>query len=224
MTGRIEQICAVLSRAHVFADIGCDHGYCTRYMLENALCDRAYISDISALSLEKAKTLLHREVAAGTCIPVVADGLDGIPEPCDLVLIAGMGGEEIISILRRRTLPERFVLQPMKNSEKVRRFLVESGAHIQCDETFSEGNVRVKYYDLIAGERTGGDTYSELQFRYGRDNLLTPGAAFLSQMRTEAGKREERIARPGIKETARVALMEKLNEIRGILYEAERTL
>lgn len=224
MKERIAAICSHLSYAEVFADIGCDHGYMTEYMLGHHLAERAYISDISADSLKKAERLLAAYIRDGRCIPVVADGLDGIPEPCGLVLIAGMGGEEIISILRRRTLPERFVLQPMKNGEKVRRFLVESGAHIQCDETFSEGNVRVKYYDLIAGERTGGDTYSELQFRYGRDNLLTPGVAFLSQMRTEAGKLKERIARPGIKETARVALMEKLNEIRGILYEAERTL
>ena len=103
--GRIDIICSHLPEADVFADIGCDHGYCTQYMLKNRRCRLAYISDISAGSLQKARTLLAREVEEGRCIPVVADGLDGVKE-CDLVLIAGMGGEEIVRILERGYLPE----------------------------------------------------------------------------------------------------------------------
>ena len=59
--GRIDIICSHLPEADVFADIGCDHGYCTQYMLKNRRCRLAYISDISAGSLQKARTLLARE-------------------------------------------------------------------------------------------------------------------------------------------------------------------
>lgn len=223
MTGRIEQICAVLSRAHVFADIGCDHGYCTRYMLENALCDRAYISDISALSLEKAKTLLHREVAAGTCIPVVADGLDGIPEPCDLVLIAGMGGEEIIKILSRKPLPKRYVLQPMKNSDKVRRYLLQRGARIERDFTFSEGVSNKKFYDLIAGCACGGDTYTEREILYGRDNLRGQSEVFLEKLTEERQKLAERLTNK-LGAESRKRLSQKLMELEEITREIIGTL
>ena len=129
--GRIEVICAHIPKSRVFADIGCDHGYCTQYALAHGLCERAYISDISAACLKKAEELLGAEIAAGRCVPVCADGMDGLPEPPDCVLIAGMGGEEIVSILSRAArLPARFVLQPMKNAEKVRAFLVARGARI----------------------------------------------------------------------------------------------
>ena len=52
---RIDTLCSLLEKAEVFADIGCDHGYCTEYMLKNALCKHAIFSDVSRGSLEKAK-------------------------------------------------------------------------------------------------------------------------------------------------------------------------
>ena len=117
---RLSLICTHIPACRVFADIGCDHGYCTAYVLEKGLCERAYVSDISAACLKKAETLLAAEIAAGRCVPVCADGLDGVQD-ADCVLIAGMGGEEIVRILSRAPLPEHFILQPMHNVEKVRR-------------------------------------------------------------------------------------------------------
>lgn len=223
MKERVAHICSALSHARVFADIGCDHGYMAQYMLENRLCERAYISDISAASLKKAEQLLCGYIRAGKCIPVVADGLDGIPEPCDLVLIAGLGGDEIVKILERRALPERFVLQPMHNSEKVRRFLVGKGAHLERDDTFSEGSARKKYYDLIVGSAAGGDSYGELDYLYGRDNLRGRSVPFLCRMRDEAQKLREHL-KADMNEKNREILSAKLRETEEILYAIERTL
>ncbi|MGN1076942.1 MAG: tRNA (adenine(22)-N(1))-methyltransferase [Candidatus Gallimonas sp.] len=183
MTGRLKEICSRLEKTGVFADIGCDHGYCTQYMLEKGLCGKAYISDISRGSLRKAEVLLAEHIRAGRCVPVCADGLEGLPEPCDLVLIAGMGGEEIVRILARG-IPPRFVLQPMKNSEKVRAFLVERGCRIDADYTFADG----KFYDLIVGENAGGGNYTEWEILFGRDNLLSPSKAFRAKIADEIGK------------------------------------
>jgi len=212
--GRIETICSRLPEADVFADVGCDHGYCTKYMLENGLCRRAYISDISAESLKKAQTLLEGEIAQGICIPVVADGLKGIPY-CDCVLIAGMGGEEIIKILSEGYIPPKFVLQPMKNAEKVRAFLLGKGCRITQDDTFSDG----KYYDLIAGERDGGDCYDERELRYGRDNLKTPSAAFLNELHEEADKIRKRLENACVSGSAREEMRRKLQELEVLIGE-----
>ena len=55
---RIDTLCSLLAPAKVFADVGCDHGYCTEYMLENGLCEKAIFSDVSKGSLAKAEKLL----------------------------------------------------------------------------------------------------------------------------------------------------------------------
>ena len=215
---RLSLICAHIPACRVFADIGCDHGYCTAYVLEKGLCERAYVSDISAACLKKAETLLAAEIAAGRCVPVCADGLDGVQD-ADCVLIAGMGGEEIVRILSRAPLPERFILQPMHNVEKVRRHLLARGAHIEEDFTFEDG----KFYDLIVGRAAGGDAYSDFEYRYGRDNLKSPSAAFLRKLRKEADVLREALA-ADVKREQREALLERLHESEAIIDAIEERL
>ena len=55
--------------------------------------------------------------AAGKVTSVCCDGLEKIPRDCDLVLIAGMGGEEIVTILKNGFLPRKLLLQPMKKKK-----------------------------------------------------------------------------------------------------------
>lgn len=206
MTGRIREICSNLPKTGTLADIGCDHGYCTKYAFEHDLCTRAYISDISAGSLQKAQALLKKEIAAGRCIPNLSDGMEGIGA-CDCVLIAGLGGEEIIRILTGRALPARFVLQPMRNTDKVRAFLLERGARLERDYTFADGGY---FYDLVTGTGTGGDLYSDFELLFGRENLTAPSKAFCEKMFCERAKIKERMTRK-MSAKSRAALVERLS-------------
>ncbi len=217
---RIANLCSLFERCTVFADIGCDHGYMAEYMLKNHLCDLAYITDISEKSLHKAEILLKDHIEAGKCVPIVADGLAGVPK-ADFVLIAGMGGEEIVKILENGYLPPRFLFQPMKNSEKLRRYLVGQGARMERDFTFSDGR---KYYDAIKGTAAGGDSYTELAFRFGRDNLNGRFPhPFLEQAEEELEKTELRLSLAR-EDGARSALVRRRTELEEAIYEAQRHL
>ena len=218
MKERVAHICSLLPRCEVFADVGCDHGYMAEYMLKNGLCTRAYVTDISAKSLHKAEILLKDYIDDGKCFPIVCDGLSALPEAPDLVLIAGLGGEEIVKILRESYLPANFCFQPMKNSEKLRRYLVACGAKISRDFMFSDGK---KYYDVILGKH-GGDAYSEREFRYGRDNLKG-NPTFLNFVKEEIQKTGERLGKTS-KVTSRLTLSARLKELKEIENELERNL
>lgn len=220
MRERFAAICSLIEPCHVFADVGCDHGFMAQYVLEHGLCRKVYITDVSAPSLKKAETLLSPYILEGKCVPVVSDGLDGIKEKCDFVLIAGMGGEEIVKILSRVPLPPRFLLQPMKNTERVRAFLLERGAAIERDFTVAEGGKVPKYYDILLGRAEGGDVYTARERRYGRDNLRGASIAFLRQMREEAEKIRLRLTRP-MQEKSRLALEAALSEKEEIIHGLE---
>ena len=217
MTERLKEICRNIPPSKVLADVGCDHGYCARYALENSLCEKVYITDISEKCLNKAKSLLKKEIEEGRCIPLVGDGISILPEPAT-TLIAGMGGEEIIKILSQK-MPPVFLLQPMKNSEKLRRFLVERGCKITRDYTFEDG----KFYDLIAGTGAGGDSYTEREFAYGRDNLKNPSPAFCKMIRQERDKLKAYLrAMPSKGEREKIE--ERLEEKENLLNEIERSI
>lgn len=171
---RVDLLCAYLDECQTLADVGCDHGYCTLVAFKSGKCKRAVISDVSAKCLAKAERLLSAYISSGKCRSVVCDGLKEIPQDTEQVLIAGMGGEEIIKILKEGFIPRKFVLQPMKNADKLRSFLLEMGCKITRDDLFCDGKF---YYFVIKGERSpeGGQSrreeYTELQLKFGRDSL-----------------------------------------------------
>ena len=169
--GRIEEICSYIDSSTSFADIGCDHGYCTLHALQSGKCQTAIIADVSAKCLSKAEKLLESYIQQGRCRSVCCDGLQKIDRDCQQVLIAGMGGMEIIKILTEGFIPQKFILQPMKNAEELRRFLISNGCKITADNIFFDNN----YYFIIKGESFGGtDSYSEEEFAFGRDSLNNP--------------------------------------------------
>lgn len=206
---RIAQLCAFLDPCESFADIGCDHGYCTQYMLKAALCRRAVIADISPKCLQKAERLLSRYIKSGECRSVCCDGLDGV-EPCEQVLVAGMGGEEITAILRRCDLPPKFVLQPMRNARTLREFLLSRGAEILRDTVFESGG---KFYTVIKGRACGRPTvYGEAELEFGGEYAAPEVQKFL---RHEYEKKSEYLKR--IPAGSDTKLAQEVSRLHGVL-------
>lgn len=172
MTLRLKTIINELIECETFADVGCDHGYVAEEMLKCGKSKFVYVTDVSAECLKKAEILLS-ENFSGKFTAIVTDGLKNVPK-VDQVLIAGMGGEVICDIIENADfLPERLVLQPMKNSEKVREKAIKSGYKLIKDYTFKDK----KCYDLIVCVK-GEDEYSQDEILFGRDNLSQKGNAF----------------------------------------------
>jgi len=214
---RINTICSELDECESFADIGCDHGYCAQYMLDRCLCERAIISDISPKSLKKAEELLKRYIIEGTLTSVCCDGLSEIPEYTDEVLIAGLGGHEITEILKRGFIPGKFILQPMKNTEELRRYLVGAGCKIISDYTFRDG----KFYDIIKGEREGGaEKYSADEYEFGRDNIRNKLSDFKAYIQVSIDKVHTYMF-DKMSEDSRAALLARLECLKRILNEVE---
>lgn len=215
LTVRLKTLCSLLFRVKTFADVGCDHGYCTRYMLENELCERATITDISAECLKKAETLLREYIRAGRCDSLCTNGLKGVDENVDLVLISGMGGMEIVHILTGEGgfVPKNFVLQPMRDARAVRETLLSRGARIERDFTFFDG----KYYEVISGSRSEErEEYTQAELDFGKENIRKPGVDFGNFLREEIGKKKNVLSRP-LSDLARVETEEKIKYLQGVL-------
>lgn len=166
-TKRLSVLYGELKGGGVFADVGCDHGYVAKKAIDDGIFDKVIISDISEKCLKKAKERLS-ESHNGKFSAYVSDGFDNLPR-VDEALISGMGGEVMIAMLaRRRDKPQRLVLQPMKNAEKLRFFLINNGYKIVRDYTFKDW----KYYHVIVAEKSDEkDVYTKSELIFGRDNL-----------------------------------------------------
>lgn len=208
---RITHLCSYLSSCNTFADVACDHGYVAEFMLKNGLCQSAVVSDISAKCLKKAELLLEDYILSGKCRVVCCDGLKEIDRQTDLVVIAGVGGKEIIKILSEGFIPESFVFQPMKNAEELRKYLIESGCNLEKDDIFTDGK---KYYFVIKGNLNGTSPYTEEQFRYGKDCLKNP--VFYSYLQEEINKKKSYLSNE-MTELSRSELVRQIKNMEEIL-------
>ena len=211
MSKRFNILLSLIPDCRVFADVGCDHGYMSYEMLKNRKCDRVIVSDISAECLKKAETLLQ-ETFPDKFTAVVSDGFENVGN-CDCALIAGMGGDTISDILAAaaRRLPEYLVLQPMKNSQRVRRDLVSLGYEILRDYTFRDG----KFYDVILAKKGGNETYTADDYAYGRDNLTEKGEDFIALVNSRIDELKE--AKEKASETSRKEIEKRITELEKII-------
>jgi len=181
MTERLEILFSLIDECDVFADIGCDHGYISQKILQSGRAKKVYASDISEPSLNKTIETIGGSFN-GRFFAFVSDGFANLPTDVDEALIAGMGGEEICHILSSAAvLPQKLILQPMKNSEKVRRLLVGMGYGITRDFTFFSAE---KYYDAIKADKSiMAVEYTPLEYAYGGENVRNRGEGFLKFVR-----------------------------------------
>ena len=217
---RIDTLCSLLIEAKTFADVGCDHGYCSEYMLKNGLCEQAILSDISKGSLAKAETLLAPYLRTGKAVSVLGNGFYGVPCDTDEVLIAGMGGSEIVGILSDKKygfMPKRFVFQPMHDGEKLRRYILANGGYIERDFTFKDG----KYYEVIVGgrreENATVQAYTEAEYEFGKENLEKMPTAFTERIEKLIKNIEKYLKEPNLQSESREELLRRKQRLQGVL-------
>lgn len=213
MTKRLNILTSHISKGKIFADIGCDHGLISKFVLDNNLFEKVIATDISKKSLEKAKNLLKNYNERVSYI--VCDGFDGFSEtPCE-VIIAGMGGEEIVKIISSsKYLPNRFILSPQKNQDKVRKLLISIGYKITNDYTFYDE----KYYDVIVAVK-GEDSYSDLEYKFGRDNIKNKPIEFINKLKHDKSVLLNVLNSKNLNSETILKVNEELSLIRGIINE-----
>ncbi len=144
LSPRFRKIVELLGYNKSVADIGCDHGIITEFLLKNKLAEHVFASDISSPSLQKAIERCRRFENAGFYL---GSGFEPLPEKPDCALIAGMGGDIIAELIKNEKAKTKLVLQPMKDSDVLYKALVENGFCINKVVIAREDR---RFYEIIS--------------------------------------------------------------------------
>ncbi len=111
------------------ADIGTDHAYIPIYLALNKKINHSIAADLRAGPLERAKENIKSHNLEKIIETRISDGFENISEnEVDEIIIAGLGGNIIISILEKAHWEnKRFIIQPMKYERRLRKYMAESG-------------------------------------------------------------------------------------------------
>lgn len=156
-TPRIEKIISYIQHADTVADIGCDHGYAALGLIEQGRAKNVIACDISGPSLKKAAQLAKEHRITDRMEMCLGDGLQVLePGEADTIIIAGMGGMRICSILEQgRNVAEQaklLVLSPNRNEYDLRKYLCERGFSA-VEEGLAHEHGR--YYQIICAVPSG---------------------------------------------------------------------
>ncbi|MBQ8288497.1 MAG: SAM-dependent methyltransferase [Clostridia bacterium] len=141
MTPRLLTAASFVREGAVVADVGTDHAYLPIYLLSAGIARSAIASDINQGPLSRAEANIRRFGLADHIALRLTPGLEGIETfaPTD-ILICGMGGELIASILEAaefvRDPQTRLILQPMTSTRELRLWLAENG-FVVTEERFA---------------------------------------------------------------------------------------
>ncbi len=156
LKGRLLEILNCVEKSEITADVGCDHGRLSVALLQSGRTKRIYASDISEPSLKKAKLLRDKCLLEGSMDIRSADGLSGIGEQPDTIIIAGMGGRLITEILERgKHIAQNaslIIMQPMRGISELRCFLEERLYRITTEKLCRESG---RMYQIICAEYAG---------------------------------------------------------------------
>ena len=188
------------------ADIGTDHGLLPCYLLETGICQRMLLCDISPSALAHARAQVAARQLEKAAVPVCADGLFGVSEPCGCISITGMGGDTMARILtegRDRLHGAVLVLSAHTEQEQVRRALKALRYHLVREEPcISAGRM----YLVWRAEPGDGD-WTEDTLRLGTPLLDAHplAGAYYTWRRSHAEVRLDALCAAGKQESAEAA-------------------
>ena len=167
LTPRLQILADWVPQGARLADIGTDHGYLPVWLSVRGRIASAIASDLRKGPLEHAKET-GRIYGAEHIDYRLGNGLAGIqPEETDVIVIAGMGGENIASILEAAPWTAEgnhtLLLAPHTKAEELRRFLMDNGYKILREKlVYDRGTiypvmeVMAGYMELSLGQLWGG--------------------------------------------------------------------
>ncbi len=174
------------------ADIGTDHGLLPCALLEQGVCERMILTDISEKALAHAAAEVRRRGLEDRAALVCADGLEGLDAPCGCVSVTGVGGRTMAGILRRGQAflhGAALVLCAHTERAEVRACLQEIGYRIQREEPCMCNGHAYIVWRAVPGEMR----LSPMELLCGRELFDSASPMLLPYVRSRVDTLERRL-------------------------------
>lgn len=170
LSKRLKTVADMVTKGNIVADIGTDHGYVPIYLVKNEICPKAYAMDINEGPIKSAISNVAEVGLSDRICALQSDGMEKLePNMADSVIIAGMGGELIIRILKDSKVNDtikELILSPHRDVDLVRRYVLENDWHICEEKMLVDAG---KFYTVMKVKPGKEEiSYNQVEYTYGR--------------------------------------------------------
>ena len=153
LSKRLEVVCGFVAPGDRVADIGCDHGYLSIYLLKNNIASSVIASDINEAPLKSAMHNADKFGVRDKMEFYLSDGVKKLPRDFDTLVCAGMGGDTIVSILDSafwlKDEKYRLLLQCQSKTPMLRKYLSDQGWRITEESVVKDGRFLYTIMEVV---------------------------------------------------------------------------
>ena len=143
LSKRLQACCNYVAPGARVADVGCDHGYLSIYLLYHSIADSVYAADINEMPLQSAMRNAEKFGVRGRMHFYLSDGLKNVPKEFDTLVCAGMGADTIVSVLNNapwlKSEQYKLILQCQSKTPMLRQYLSDNGWQITKETVLRDG-------------------------------------------------------------------------------------
>ena len=169
LSSRLAAVARQIPPGAAVIDVGTDHAMVPVWLIQSGRAVRVLATDIRPGPLESAASLIRRTGTGDRIRLMRTDGLTGIgPGDGDTVVLAGMGGETMISILAAAPWTKDgalLILEPQSKRAELRRWLNDNGYRI-LSECLAEDAGRI--YPVLRVRGGTAPAYSAAELYLGQ--------------------------------------------------------
>lgn len=211
LSKRLSTIYDLIDQGSSVADIGSDHGLLVIELFKNKKCQKLFCNDNKIGPFN----ILHDHISKlnTTDIEVsLSNGINKIPNYIDTVVIAGMGGELIVEILKKDAYllknVKTLILQPNTLSSFVRKEVTEMGYKIIDEKIIWEKH----FYEVIKFGQ-GYESYNDDDYLFGPILRKEKSEIFIKMLANKRVKLEK-ILQNDLDERKKCLICEEIERIK----------
>ncbi len=167
LSKRLQTIHDMLPKG-VIADIGSDHGKLMIALFKSGKLTKGYAIENKKGPYQRLVKALEKENLIDDIIPLLSDGIEDLPINVKHIVLAGMGGDLIVDILKKHPeklkLVSTIVVDAHGAISKVREEISQMGYAIAEEKIIKEDN---KYYEIIKFIKADIASYSDEDLEFG---------------------------------------------------------
>ena len=217
LSKRLEAILRMVPKGTA-ADIGADHGKLIIALFERGIINHGYAVENKVGPYNRLVKALKENSLIDDIIPLLSDGIKDVPPHVGTFIIAGMGGDLIIDILKK--YPDKtkqvqtLIVDAHTNVPKLRKEISNLGFVIADEAIVQEDG---KFYEIIIFVRADVAFYGDKDIEFGPILRNQKSAAFKQKYQNRILEIDLLLAKSNLPESRIHALTEEKKRIEGVL-------
>lgn len=167
LSTRLEMVASLVPNGVNCGDIGADHGYLIINLITSNRIIKGYACENKIGPYSRLKNNVSSANLLNKISVDLSSGIRTIPNDINCVIIAGMGGDTVCSIINesldKLVNIDYFIVSSHSKMDEVRYLLTKLGYYIENEKTCFDMN---QFYECTLFKK-GRKNYSEIELKYG---------------------------------------------------------